>query len=130
MLLRRLVGLTFADTLPHDHLACLQDDSHYFFVLLCNPVPWQIIPKLHFLVHYPRFMNELGPLNVLHTVGFEGTLKRKISLTALVNYASIQYRKVTVTAARGLVSKKRKKKEMQNEIMGATPPHSSHTSSM
>lgn len=79
-----------------------------FFVTLC---PGQIFPKLHFLVHYPRFINEFGPLNVLHAVGFEGILKRKISLTALVNYASIQYRKVTVTATRGLVSKKKKEKD-------------------
>uniref|UniRef100_A0A224YW03 Enspm-3 dr n=1 Tax=Rhipicephalus zambeziensis TaxID=60191 RepID=A0A224YW03_9ACAR len=71
LLLRRIVDLIFADNLPRDHLACLQDDIRYFLSSFVSLYPGHIIPKLHFLVHYPRLINELGPLKQYWCMRYE-----------------------------------------------------------
>ncbi|XP_075741514.1 uncharacterized protein LOC142791002 [Rhipicephalus microplus] len=71
LLFKRIVDLIFADSLPHDHLACLQDDIRYFSSSFEILYPGHVIPKLHFLVHYPRLINELGPLKQYWCMRYE-----------------------------------------------------------
>ncbi|CAN7986746.1 unnamed protein product [Ixodes hexagonus] len=72
LLLRRIVDMTFADEIPRDHLACLQDEIRYFLTAFATLYPGKMIPKLHFLVHYPRLINELGPLKQYWCMRYEG----------------------------------------------------------
>ncbi|KAH8019656.1 hypothetical protein MRX96_033905 [Rhipicephalus microplus] len=71
LLLRSIADITFADKIPHDHLAYLQDEIRFFLSSFAALYPGAIIPKLHFLIHYPRLISELGPLKQYWCMRYE-----------------------------------------------------------
>lgn len=71
LLLRSIVDITFADVIPHDHLAYLQDQIRFFLSSFAALYPGAVIPKLHFMLHYPRLIGELGPLKQYWCMRYE-----------------------------------------------------------
>ncbi|XP_064475511.1 uncharacterized protein LOC135389386 [Ornithodoros turicata] len=69
--LRGIVEIIFADELLKDYLAYLQDEIRLFLSAFSAMYPGKMIPKMHFLLHYPRVISELGPLKQYWCMRFE-----------------------------------------------------------
>ncbi|XP_064472066.1 uncharacterized protein LOC135386199 [Ornithodoros turicata] len=69
--LKSVVQLVFAEEVPCDHVAHLADEIRYFLTSFATMYPGKIIQKMHFLVHYPRLISELGPLKQYCCMRFE-----------------------------------------------------------
>ncbi|XP_064479840.1 uncharacterized protein LOC135393295 [Ornithodoros turicata] len=72
LLYREICNLCFAPEITEDLVAYLQikiQDLLCLFVARYPDIPLK--PKLHFLVHYPRFIMELGPLSQFWSMRFE-----------------------------------------------------------
>lgn len=72
LLLREVVDLVLADELPAESLSYLELKIQQFLraFVACYPSA-KLIPKLHYMIHYPRMITLFGPLKQVWCMRFE-----------------------------------------------------------
>ena len=71
------------------YLRVLIEDHHSIFVTLYPDASF--IPKLHYMVHYPKQILEQGPLTRAWTMRYEGKLKHLKGISKSGNFKNITY---------------------------------------
>ncbi|XP_064470255.1 uncharacterized protein LOC135384990 [Ornithodoros turicata] len=72
LLYRHIVDIILANKVPADSIAYLQVQIDSFLQKFIELFPDQkLIPKMHFLVHYPRFIRLFGPPRMYWSMRFE-----------------------------------------------------------
>uniref|UniRef100_A0A147BPB1 Uncharacterized protein n=1 Tax=Ixodes ricinus TaxID=34613 RepID=A0A147BPB1_IXORI len=91
LLLREVVDIVLADELPAQSLSYLEVKIQEFLraFVACYPSV-QLIPKLHYLIHYPRMISLFGPLKQVWCMRFEAKHQYFKNIAARVkNYKNI-----------------------------------------
>ena len=73
LLLREIVDIVLCNKLPHSMIGYLETCINDFLRLFTSQLPEvRMTPKMHYLVHYPRYIERYGPLTGLWAMRFEG----------------------------------------------------------
>lgn len=94
---REIVDICFATVIPSEYLPYLETAVQAFLVAFAERYGTAaIIPKLHFLVHYARFIREVGPLPQFWSMRFEAKHQYLKSLASRIK----NFRNVTLTLSK------------------------------
>ena len=76
LLLSKICDIVFALSFSMSWISYLDSLIHDFYFMFISIAPNKIIPKCHFLLHYPRLMIRFGPLRFLWCMRFEAYHQR------------------------------------------------------
>ncbi|KAM7310696.1 uncharacterized protein ISCGN_007604 [Ixodes scapularis] len=94
---REIVDLSFATVIPCEYLPYLESLVQTFLVEFAQRYgAASVIPKLHYLVHYARFIRELGPLQQFWSMRFEAKHQYFKSLASRVK----NFKNITLTLSK------------------------------
>ncbi|KAL1473652.1 hypothetical protein MTO96_038540 [Rhipicephalus appendiculatus] len=90
---REVVDIVFAPEIPAEAVAYLSILVQTFLTEFVSRYGQSsVTPKLHFLVHYPRFVREMGPLKHLWSMRFEAKHQQfKKLATSAKNFRNLTY---------------------------------------
>ncbi|XP_077520203.1 uncharacterized protein LOC144130045 isoform X2 [Amblyomma americanum] len=72
LLLREIVDIIMSHKIPVSHIAYLQRKIHFFCFDFKVLFPSASLPcKVHYLIHYPSYIEKFGPLSLLWAMRFE-----------------------------------------------------------
>ena len=71
LILAKICDIVLAPAISQSWISYLDGLVHDFYSLLLRLAPDKVIPKCHFLLHYPRQLLEFGPLRSMWCMRFE-----------------------------------------------------------
>ena len=97
LMLRDIIDIVFAPVITvgmTDYLRCLIEDHHRLFAV-CYPFQ-ALLPKHHFMIHYPTAILRVGPLSHIWTMRFEA----KHQFAKMAMKSTFCYKNVAKTIAK------------------------------